>query len=209
MRKRKDRQKPPAAKRPRGRPTVFTPKLGQAIVERLATGEPLVKICADSAMPNRVTVWRWQIHHAEFCNMIIGAREWGADALGEEVLTIADHVAGDVGRDKLRCAARMWLVSKIAPRRYGERIVQELSGPGGGPIETATMSLMPMPPLEVSKAVAVLVGKAHQQLGLASAGRSKGRAGTQAQLQQILASGRPIPPNLYAALFGAEKAHDG
>ena len=188
-----------------GRPTAYAAKLGQAIAERLAGGEPLVSICTDASMPDRVTVWRWQLQHPEFCNMIIAAREWGADALGEEVLTIADHVAGDVGRDKLRCTARMWLVSKIAPRRYGERISQEISGPDGGPVPVAMLS-MQMPPIEVSRAVAALLKKAEAQAGLAS---SKGRLTAKARMANILGSGKPMPPAVYAALIAARKVTDG
>ena len=34
----------------------------------------------------------------------------------------------------MRIDSRKWLLSKLKPGRYGDRISTELSGPGGGPI---------------------------------------------------------------------------
>jgi hypothetical protein len=79
-------------------------------------------------MPNRITVWRWQQQHPEFRNMITAAREYGADALAEQCLMTADD-GRDVPRDTLKITTRRWLASKIAPRRYGERLAAELSAP--------------------------------------------------------------------------------
>jgi hypothetical protein len=188
--------------RARGRPTLFSALLAGAIATRLANGEPLLAICRDDGMPHRATVARWIVQHAEFCDMIRQARELGADALAEEALIIADG-RGDVPRDRLRFDARRWLVSKISPRRYAERVATELSGPDGGPIRTVA-SVMPMPRPEVSKAVAVLLAKALKQLGRAP----KGREGAQAQIVEILSTGRPLPPELYVALYSAGKASD-
>jgi hypothetical protein len=65
-------------------------------------------------MPNRITVWRWQQQHPDFRNMITAAREYGADALAEQCLMIADD-GRDVPRDTLKITTRRWLASKIAP----------------------------------------------------------------------------------------------
>jgi len=107
----------------------YTPALGLAICERVADGEPLLAICAADDMPDRITVWRWTRQSEEFRNMILSAREFGADALAEQCLVIADR-AGNVRRDAVRIATRRWLASKIAPRRYGERLATEIPGPG-------------------------------------------------------------------------------
>jgi terminase small subunit-like protein len=201
----KRRSKRRAGKQPaRGRPSLFDAKIAGAIAARLADGEPLLAICRDDIMPHRATVTRWMLQHPGFCDMIRQARELGADALAEECLVIVDG-AGDVSRDRLRFDARRWLVSKISPRRYAERVTTELSGPGGGPIRTAAVTaLVPMPPLEVSRAVAALLSKAQKQLGLVP----KARSGKQARAVEILGSGKPLPPEVYAALYAAGKASD-
>lgn len=80
------------------------------------------------------------------------AREACADAIAEDIMRIADDGSNDwmeananddpgwrangehIQRSKLRVDARKWLLSKIAPKQYGDRIAQEISGPDGGPI---------------------------------------------------------------------------
>ena len=40
--------------------------------------------------------------------------------------------------------ARKWAASKLAPKRYGERIAQEITGADGGPVKTeATVTIAP------------------------------------------------------------------
>lgn len=58
---------------------------------------------------------------------------------GKEVTLAMDSVA--IQRNRLRVDSRKWLLSKLAPKRYGEKIVQEHTGPGGGPIQTRELSL--------------------------------------------------------------------
>jgi len=41
-----------------------------------------------------------------------------------------------VARSRLRIDARKWLASKLAPKKYGDKIDATLSGPDGGPIKT-------------------------------------------------------------------------
>lgn len=39
-------------------------------------------------------------------------------------------------RSKLRVETRLKLLAKWDPKRYGEKITQEISGPDGGPVRT-------------------------------------------------------------------------
>jgi hypothetical protein len=76
----------------------------------------------------------------------------GADGLGElldQLIDLEDdRLAGRperykviaalkserVNRDRIRMDARKWLVSKIAPKLYGDRQAVEVTGESGGPI---------------------------------------------------------------------------
>jgi len=40
-----------------------------------------------------------------------------------------------VDRSRLMIDARKWLASKLAPKKYGDKVSAELSGPDGGPIQ--------------------------------------------------------------------------
>jgi hypothetical protein len=118
------------APRPRGRPTLYSKKLGQQIADRLADGFPIAHICRDAGMPDRGTVRRWERKNGEFRRMITASREAGADALCDLVLPIANAATpATVHVARLKFDSIRWLCSKIAPRRYGDRIVAQVEFP--------------------------------------------------------------------------------
>jgi hypothetical protein len=134
-----------------GRPTLYSLELLDVICERLGKGEPLALICREQAMPARNTVWRWAKESEEVSERIACARDEGFDTIALEILTIADNtghedkdtIATDFGpipdkewilRSKLRCEMRLKLLSKWDPKRYGDKMTTEISGPEGGPI---------------------------------------------------------------------------
>lgn len=142
----------PAAKaraRPLGRPSKYTKKISEQICARLADGEPLRQICRDQKMPAWRTVYDWKAAHPDFAARIASAREAGHDAIAQECLDIADETAHDtlstehgdrpntewISRSKLRIETRLKLLAKWDPKRYGEKMTQELTGKDGGPIE--------------------------------------------------------------------------
>lgn len=122
-------------KRPRGRPTAYTAEIAAAICARLAQGESLRKICEPEDMPHEATVRHWAITDKEgFFTQYSHARDIGLDRMADETLEIADDTNGDVQRDRLRWDARRWYLSKMAPKRYGEKITQEVTGADGAPL---------------------------------------------------------------------------
>jgi hypothetical protein len=77
------------------------------------------------------------------------ARELQADCLAEEILEIADDGRNDwtkredgsdavnaevVQRSRLRVDARKWLLAKLQPKKYDDRIAQEVTGGDGLPL---------------------------------------------------------------------------
>jgi len=176
-------------------------------------GESLRAICADAEMPARLTVFRWLAAHPEFSYQYACARELQADSLAEEVLAIGDDARGDVvvdadgkertnwenvQRSRLRCDNRKWFCGKVAPKKYGERVTAEVSGPDGRPIETS-LAGPPMTPVEVREAVKALINGAEAELRL-----PPGRGGLKARMKAIIDSGQPLPPDVYAALYGGK-----
>jgi hypothetical protein len=128
----------PRPRRKPGHPSKYTAELGATICARLAEGESMSGICRDVDMPDRRTVLRWLVADTEFCRMYARARELGADVIAETAVAEAIAPMGpeDVQRARLAFDARKWWVAKLAPRRYSDRVQQEVSGPGGGPVET-------------------------------------------------------------------------
>lgn len=126
---------------PKGRPTAYTPKLAQIIIARLAAGESLRSICKPDDMPKESTVRLWATSDRDgFAAQYTRAREAQMDALAEDLLEIADDEDADVNRARLRVDTRKWLMSKIAPKRFGDKKSHELTGANGGPIQTLDLT---------------------------------------------------------------------
>ena len=132
------------------RPDPYTPELAATILARLAKGESLRAICRDADMPSRPTVHKWIIEDTDgFATQYTRARDAGLDEIADEVFEIADDGTNDyvqtaegqklngehVQRSRLRFDARRWYLSKLAPKKYGERLATEISGPDGGPVK--------------------------------------------------------------------------
>lgn len=111
-----------------GRPSDFTQEVADAICEKLAEGESLRSICYAEDMPACSTVFRWLSLDATFSEQYARARESQADALFDEILSIADEEKDDVQRSRLRVDARKWMAGKLRPKKYGERQEIEHSG---------------------------------------------------------------------------------
>ena len=107
-----------------GRPTAYTPALAAEICERMAAGESLRSICRSEHMPSEMSVRRWAIENREgFSAQYAMASETRMDCLADEIVEIADDKHGDPARDRLRLDTRKWLMSKIAPKRWGDRTI--------------------------------------------------------------------------------------
>ncbi len=141
-----------------GRPSTYTEAIALELCERIANGESLRSICAEDGMPAQRTVFKWLSAHPEFVQQYSHAREAQADTLFDEILDIADDGSNDwmlrkrgdleawvengeaLRRSQLRVDARKWMAGKLRPKKYGEKVTQEISGPDGRPIEIEAMS---------------------------------------------------------------------
>jgi len=75
---------------------------------------------------------------------------------------IADMRNGkiDAQMAKVEIDARKWFASKFLPKRYGEKITQEISGPDGAPIAQTSVSLSPDQESNLAALVELAKGKA-------------------------------------------------
>lgn len=148
-------------KRGRGRPEAYTKEAADEICNRLAGGESLRQICADPKLPGISTVMRWLFDESkkEFWEHYARAREIQAERWADEILEIADDGTNDwverelqngssvkvvdhehVSRSKLRVDSRKWLMSKLLPKKYGDKVSQEITGPDGGAIQVTAIT---------------------------------------------------------------------
>lgn len=132
------------------RPSSFTQETADAICGRLIGGESLRQICLSDDMPDKSTVMRWLAseNHTAFRDQYARAKTVQADVMAEEILDIADDGTNDyksrmsadgstdevidhdhIARSRLRVDARKWLMSKMAPKKYGDKL--QHTGPDG------------------------------------------------------------------------------
>lgn len=157
----------PAEKRRPGAPSIYTEELGARICAMIAEGKTLRQITATEGMPSMFAIMSWlgRGDKPGFNEQYARAHEARSELMAEELLAIADdectmiradkHGSRDddgqgntevvfdsvaVARNRLRYDARKWLMSKMAPKKYGDRVATEVTGGGGGPLEVAILS---------------------------------------------------------------------
>lgn len=126
-----------------GRPTDYLPDTGIKIADWIAKGKPVHKIAALAGMPSERTIYRWLAEHEEFRQDYTRAREAFSHRAVAETIAIADaapETVKGVEKARLRVQTRQWAAERMAPKKYGARVKQELSGPDDGPIEVADAS---------------------------------------------------------------------
>jgi hypothetical protein len=135
------------------RPTDYTAELAELICTRLASGRVgLRTLCEADDMPSSATIYRWLARHKTFAEQYARAMEARTDAMAEEILEIADDGRNDsyesdgrqvtdrdvIARSRLRVDARKWLMSRLAPKKYGDRVTQVQVGDPDNPVHTVT-----------------------------------------------------------------------
>jgi hypothetical protein len=107
-----------------GRPTIFTQEIADEICERLAHGETLRKMVLDEHMPPAGTIYRWLDSNESFRDQYAQARVRQADYYAEMIID-ESFGAHDASIGRLRMDALKWASSKIAPKKYGDKIELE------------------------------------------------------------------------------------
>lgn len=141
-----------------GRPSIFSAELASEICARISAGQSLRHVCRDESMPCTSTVLKWARENEEFSQQYAKARDALLEHWAEEITEIADDGSNDwmnnadpenpgyklngehINRSRLRVDTRKWLLSKLAAKKYGDRISAELTGKDGGPIEHKDMT---------------------------------------------------------------------
>jgi hypothetical protein len=104
----------------------FSMKLMEKICERIAQGDNLAQVCDEVGMPSESLVRYWvaQDRDGSFA-MYARAKEMQLEWWAEDLLEIADATANDyesVNSARARIDTRKWLMSKLAPKRFGDKV---------------------------------------------------------------------------------------
>jgi hypothetical protein len=109
--------------------------LAEEICDRLIEGESMRSICSDPKMPSRATLLRWIAVDNDFATKCARARLMQADTMDDMVLDIIGEVDEDNAQAmKVKLSAIQWRASKLNPKKYGDKIQQEVTGADGAPL---------------------------------------------------------------------------
>ncbi len=139
----------------RGRPfSVYSRELADEICERIACGETLRQVCRLKGI-NDSAVRRWVLNDIDgFSARYAQARDLCLESWADEVVEIGDSAENDwmvregkdgestgwgvngdhISRSRLRVDSRKWLLSKLKPERYGDKL-QVGGDPNGAAIQ--------------------------------------------------------------------------
>lgn len=123
---------------------MYSEELVDKICEKIATSNKgLHAICAENeSFPAYSTIFKWlnEDDKKSFVDKYARAREAQAEFLADEIITISDDGTNDymtitkgdkeynvedrevTNRSKLRVDARKWKASKLAPKKFGEKL---------------------------------------------------------------------------------------
>ncbi|WEQ51199.1 hypothetical protein LV478_11725 [Komagataeibacter oboediens] len=110
---------------------LYTPEIAEEILERLEEGESLSGICSLDGMPTEGAVRYWaQTDHDGFAARYARARERGLEKHADEIIKIADTArdSDSASAARVRVDARKWILSKLLPKQYGDKLNLEHSG---------------------------------------------------------------------------------
>ncbi len=128
-----------------GRPTKYTQELADKICERIATSsDGLRTICKELGLSTySIVKWLSDEDKQEFTIQYARAKELQADFISDEIVEIADGILemtertefiggegsytsattkDNVQRSRLMIDARKWQASKLAPKKYGDKL---------------------------------------------------------------------------------------
>lgn len=124
----------------------YSQEVVSEICRRIADGQSVNEIARDETMPAKSTIFLWLATHSEFSDQYARAKEAQAEHMAEDILDIADNANNDwmlrhgdedagwqangehLQRSRLRIDSRKWLLSKLLPKKYGEKVEHQVGG---------------------------------------------------------------------------------
>ncbi|WP_372934091.1 terminase small subunit-like protein [Mariniphaga sediminis] len=112
-------------------------EIWNSILSEMISGRSLRSIMNDPGMPNRDTIYTWMAEDETKSDQYARCASIRADIIFDELLDIADSTDDDIitlddgkqsinhhviNRDRLRVDSRKWVLSKMNPKKYGDRI---------------------------------------------------------------------------------------
>ena len=106
------------------------------ILREIEQGNSLISILRRKEFPSTATFYQWFEADEDKAKRYVRACEIRADVIFEDIIDIADHSDEDhtpftganvVQRDRLKIDARKWIVAKLHPKKYSDRVYQDIT----------------------------------------------------------------------------------
>jgi hypothetical protein len=98
-------------------PDEYMPRL----LEAVSQGGLLMELCKKDGLPSRGEIYR-ELINERWRDAYARARELQAHAIAEKAVSDVENTRDDANMARLKFDARRWLVGKIAPRIYGDKV---------------------------------------------------------------------------------------
>ena len=123
------------------RPIEYNEEIADKICAEIATTTKSLKtICLDGSLPTAKTIFKWIKENEQFRNQYARAKDDQLQGFEEDILEIADNthpgeivtIKGDGSQEikyidmlehrKLQIESRKWLMGKLKPKKYGDKV---------------------------------------------------------------------------------------
>jgi hypothetical protein len=138
---------------------IFSEEVAAKICNHVANGGSLRELRReDATVPTYYIMAGWMAQNPVFEEQYRAARMMHADTLFDEMLDISntpingimtvERANGNteitkkdaIDHRRLQVDTRKWIVERLAPRKYGNKISAEISGPDGQPLQISNIS---------------------------------------------------------------------
>mgnify|MGYP000885499809 FL=1 len=105
------------------RPTIYTEKLEDKMLEEIASGRSVISLCREEDWtPNADTWYRWMYKIDGLSDRYTRAKSISSEFHADQILAIADEADNQTFQvARLQIDARKWVASKLVPNKYGEK----------------------------------------------------------------------------------------
>lgn len=137
----------------KSRPSTYCEAKVTEIIRRVSDGETLKAVARELGIAP-ATFHAWRIRDEQgLVDRYARAREAQAEAWSDEIISVAYNQENDtitkvkdgieteiantewINRSRLKVDALKWLMAKLHPRQYGEKVEQTVVGKDGGPVQ--------------------------------------------------------------------------
>ena len=130
--------------------TIVTQENIDTLCDSVVMGMTVREACELEGMPSPNAIYLAVSRNEDWANQYARAREAQLVKWEDDIVEISDNGTNDwmerngvasvngehIQRSKLRVDTRKWVMAKRRPKKYGDRVSQEISGPDGQPIQS-------------------------------------------------------------------------